>query len=126
LGCIVGRWSTNESSFSESDLLVARVYLVLGSLQGKAPDVSWHVDGAFYCYPWFWQQEASPLGEAEQVQYLLAQHFGLSPAEQEHYVQQFSGACRERSQRVKGTRNEKLEAFDPFEGLEYDHAQGWH
>lgn len=104
----LGAWDALESlAFSESDLLVARIYLVLGSLQVEAADVFWHV-------------------EAEQVQHLLAQHFGLSRVEQEYSVQQFSRACKERGERVKGTRNEDLAAFDPFEGLEYDHDQGWH
>lgn len=119
----LGVWDALEGlAFSESDLLVAQIYLVLGSLQGKTPDVFWHVDGVFHRFPWFWQREAYPLVEAEQVQRLLAQRFGLSRVEQDLSVQQFPGACKERSQRVKGTRGEHFAAFDPFEG--WDNDQG--
>lgn len=115
----LGRLKEERVFFLLQDLLLEG----LGFLQGKAPDVFWQVEGVFHRFPWFWQQEASPLVEAEQVQRLLAQRFGLSRVEQEQYVQQFPGACRERSQRVKGTHGEHCAAFDPFE--EWDNDLEW-
>jgi hypothetical protein len=90
-------------SFPETNLLVARIYLILGALQAKVPDVFWKPQKMFRFSLGYGlrreelvREEANPLVKSAPVKRLLAEHFGLSPAAQEDYLLRFFKASLER------------------------------
>lgn len=93
-------------SFPETNLLVARIYLILGALQAKVPDVFWEKQKMFRYYLGYGlkreemvREEANPLVESVPVKRLLAEHFGLSPAAQEEYLLHFFKASLDRAKK---------------------------
>ncbi|MDQ2714340.1 MAG: HEAT repeat domain-containing protein [Chloroflexota bacterium] len=100
----LGAWDALVSlHLPEAHLLIARVYLILGSLQVPNPRI---FDGdplllptLFRIFPqdgWLraWKEADgwgdTPFVDPAQVKALLAQHFGLSPTEQEDALTRFS------------------------------------
>jgi len=94
--------------FPENHLLVARIYLVLGTLQVNDPEIFYGVMiSTLFCVSAQCLRnraikeqvgmEADPFVEPARVKRLLTEHFGLSPTEQEEYLVRFPKAWNERA-----------------------------
>jgi len=94
--------------FPENHLLVARIYLVLGTLQVNDPEIFYGVMiSTLFCVSAQCLRnraikeqvgmEADPFVEPARVKPLLTEHFGLSPTEQEEYLVRFPKAWYERA-----------------------------
>jgi hypothetical protein len=92
----------------ELHLLVARIYLILGHLQVKDTAIFYRtrIFSLFRDSPRYLQERAAeekaridvdPFVEPERVKPVLAEHFSLSPTEQEEYLRRFPKAWYERS-----------------------------
>ncbi len=111
----VGTWDALGSlHLPEAHLLVARIYLTLGSLQVRNPSIFYRVstNTLFRDTPWNVKsrdQEAKGLKalpfttlfvDPARVKPLLGEHFGLSPAEQDDALARFSSAWYERRKEI--------------------------
>lgn len=109
----LGAWDALLSlDFPETYVHVARVYQVLGALQVDDANIfdGPGVNDLFNDSPEYLRTRASmeqagmgvePFVEPARAKGLLAEHFGLSPVEQQTYLEQFSNAWHERN---KGSR----------------------
>lgn len=100
-----GAWDVLDAfPFSETHLLVARIYLILGALQVTDSRIFYRSYEVFrYSLSSSLIREGmervvevDPLVESAPVKQLLAKHFGLSPAEQDDALLRFSKARYER------------------------------
>jgi len=105
----LGAWDALWSlDFPETHGLVARVYQVLGALQVNDTDI-FYTTGVNYLFndsSVYLRDRASmaqagmtvhPFVEPARAKGLLAEHFGLSPTEQQAYLEHFSDAWHERN-----------------------------
>lgn len=105
----LGVWDAFQSlHLPEDHLLVARIYLTLGALQINDGKI-FYGENTFTLFcdsPAYLQDrasmekqgiEVSPFVEPAKVKQLLAEHFGLSPTDQESYLMRFPKAWHERT-----------------------------
>ncbi len=108
----LGAWDVLASlHLPEAHLLIARIYLILGSLQVRDPRVFYgdsastlFHDTSLNVRSRAWEKKgiqahsfATLFVDPVRVKSLLAEHFGLSPAEQEDALTRFSTALYERT-----------------------------
>jgi hypothetical protein len=135
-----GAWEALSAfSFPENHLLIARIYLILGTLQVNDSSIFYGLDRVFRYSPRRFRYrdvmkevtvvkdmvvEVDPLVESAPVKLLLAEHFALSAAQQEDYLLRCSQVWYERARESGFTplpgqwRESGLvepdDSFDPF------------